>query len=150
MPVVTSLTSINVRTSAGWTGGMFCRPALLRLQGQFQLMSWLRMWMQSFLKSSFPRRWPSSSITNIFKTTGQLWVFRQKPLKSCGGSPVFHFPVQICDLINIHRLLLFTPQRLVLIEKFTPSVCTLVSMETKMSVRRRNALVCLHQWRICC
>lgn len=113
------LTSINVRTSAGGTGGLFCRTALLRLQGQFQLMIWLRMWVQSFLKSSFPRRWPSTWITNIFKTTGELWVFRQNPLKSCGGSYVFHFPVQICGLINIHRLLLFTPQQLVLIEKFT-------------------------------
>lgn len=32
---------------------------------------------------------------------------------------VVHFPAQICGLINIHGLLLFTPQQLVLIEKFT-------------------------------
>lgn len=47
------------------------------------------------------------------------WTFQTEPPEKLWRFTRIHFPVQICDLINIHRLLLFTPQRLVLIEKFT-------------------------------
>lgn len=72
--------------------------------------------------------------------------------KNCAGLPVLPFPVQICDLINIHRLLLFTPQRLVLIENFTSYSFSLwTSFHGNKAVRTEEecTFFCLHQQRIC-
>lgn len=92
----------------------------------------------------FETWWPSAWIANIFKTAAELWVFRRKPLKSYGGSHVFHFPVQICDLINIHRLLLFSPQWLVLFEKFTSySFSLYTSFHGNKAVSTEEECTCL-------